>query len=279
MAQINGILEVPYLEGTPARADHRNGIIYISKKDFDGMDPVYKAFILAHEEGHLALNTKKEELADEYAMNKLIQQGYPLSKILASLTDVLQYNKKGHYGRTYHLFNKLFLYDLLANQNKRLFNHLNLVNMTTPDQLSEIYTASYESEFSDFLGLGKKAAERRQERHDARMDKKEAKNKIREARAKEKEAKAEAIRSGTYQPESFGSSFAKALGGIGNAAASILGGKNTDTDTFDFVEKKGKDDGNMPKENNYTKWIVIAIVLIIIIIAAYFIFLRKGGKK
>ncbi len=54
MTRINGILEVPNLVGTPARADHKNGIILISKSHFDKIgDPVYKDFIIAHEEGHL----------------------------------------------------------------------------------------------------------------------------------------------------------------------------------------------------------------------------------
>ncbi len=92
-------------------------------------------------------------------MQKLIKKGYPLSKILGSLTHVLQYDKAGHYGRTNRLFEKLFIYDLLVNQNKKLLNHLNYNSMQTPSELEDIYTKSYESEFSDFLGLGKETIE------------------------------------------------------------------------------------------------------------------------
>lgn len=276
MTKVNAILEVPYIEGTPARADHRNGIIYVSKKHFDGLDPVYKDFILAHEEGHLVLNTKNEEQADDYAMKKMLEKGYPLTKILGSLTRVLQYDKANHYGRTSKIFDKLFLYDLAVNKNNKLLNHLNLINMTTPEELNDLYAASYESEYSDFLGLGKKARERRDQKLQLRKEKKQAKNEIRLAKAEEKRAKAEGIRQGTYQPESIGSGIGKALGGVAQAAGSILGIKGGEQAPEDEpIEKSTTAEDNGKNKNT---WIIIAIVVILLIVVAYFLFFRKNKK-
>jgi hypothetical protein len=277
MTKVNAILEVPYIEGTPARADHRNGIVYISKKHFEGMDPVYKDFIIAHEEGHLVLNTKNEEQADEYAMKKLLKQGYPLSKILGSLTQVLQYDKMGHYGRTNAIFNKLFLYDLAVNQNKKLLNHLNLLNMNTPDELTDIYAASYETDYSDFLGLGKAAKERRKQKQEMKKEKKHSKVLIRMARAEKEKAKADAIREG--RPVEEGGAIKNILAGAGKLVGGILGKPTEEEDQPIEKSSDAEQPDKKDKKNNKT-WIIIAVVVVILIIAAYFIFFRgKKGKK
>lgn len=267
------IIEVPSLNGTPAKADHKNNLIIISKKHFENLDPVYKKFIIAHEEGHLKLNTRDEVKVDDYALKKLLKEGYPLSKILGSLTKVLSYDKANHYGRTITMFDKLFLYDLLVNKNEKLLNHINLIDMNTPEILEEIYTSSYEGEFSDFLGMSKAAKERRQQKHEAKMAKKDARTQIKLARAEKEKAKAEGIKSGTYQPEGVGTGIGKALGGVAQAAGAILGiGKGQEEPE---VETKG---GAQPEKKDNKKimtWVLIAVVIIILIVAAYFIFFRK----
>jgi len=273
---VKGVIEIPYIEGTPARVNHKTGHIFVSKAHFDKLEPVYREFVLAHEEGHLVLSTSNEEAADQYAVNKLLKKGYPLSKIMQSLTRVLNYDKPGHYGRTLNVFSLLAHHDIVNNKNEKLLNLLNEKSMNTPIEnmyLDEIYSSSFaENDFDDFLGLGKKASERREERHKMRMEKKEAKNEIRRARAEEKRAKAQAIAEGTYQPESFGSGVAKALGGIGNAAATILGKGGSQEDGEPIVKS-----AKAEQKNNYT-WIFILIGVILLIIVAYFIFFRKKKK-
>lgn len=265
------ILEVPKIDGTPARCDHHNGIIYISKAHFDNLEPIHKDFILAHEEGHLVLNTKNEEVADDYAMNKLLKLGYPLSKILGSLTKVLHYDKSHHYGRTKKIFDKLFIYDYIVNNNKKLFNHLNIVNMETPIE-NDLYNLSYESDYSDFLGLGKKA----RERHQVRMDKKRAKNLIRQAKAEKELAKAKAIEEGTPIPES-GTGIKNILTGVGKVASGIFGKGTTEPDEGTPIEKNISNEST--KKDKTITYVIIVVLILLIIIAAYFIFFSKKTKK
>lgn len=268
---ISGIIEVDYLEGTPARVDHKSGVVFISKKHFDKMDPVYRNFVLAHEEGHLVLNTKDEQMADEYAMKKMLKKNVPLTKILKSLTRVLQYDKDNHYGRTINIFEKLALYDLFVNNNKKLFNLLkNNNDMVTP--VEDIYAMSFEGDFSDFLGLGKRAKERRDAKHEAKMAKKEARTAIKLARAEKEKAKADAIREGKYQP---GTGLKNILSGAAEVAGAVLGTKKGEaTETGDANETTTGDD----KKKNYVTWIIIAVVVIILFVAAYFIFFKKKKK-
>ena len=272
---VKGIIEVPYIDGTPARVNHKTGYIFISKAHFDKMDPVYRDFVIAHEEGHLSLNTSNEEAADQYAVYRMIKKGYPLSKIMQSLTRVLNYDKPAHYGRTLNVFSLLAYHDIVKNNNKKLLNFLKQSNMVTPIEnsyLDEIYMSSFVGDYDDFLGLGKKAQQRREERHKARMEKKAAKTEIKRAKALQKQAKAQAIAEGTYQPESFGSGVAKALGGLGQGVAAILGKGGGAEEP---IEKSSS--AQQPEKKNYT-WIFIIVGVVVLLIIGYFLFFGKKKK-
>lgn len=147
---ITQIVEVPYLNGTPARVNHRTGVMEISRQHFRKLDPIYRLFIMLHERGHIALNTKNEYAADEYAMNELLKRGYPLTKILESLTRVLQFNKQDHYGRSEAMLQKLRAYDYHINGNKKVLTNFSK-NMNTPNiYAADVYDQSLDQ--SNFLG-------------------------------------------------------------------------------------------------------------------------------
>lgn len=151
MSNVKAVIEVPYLMGTPARANHVTGVIEISKAHFKNMPETYKQFVIEHEKGHLKLNTRNEFAADEYAMNKLLKKGYPLTEILQSLTRVLSHKDPQHYGRTLRLFNNLRNYDYFVNNNKKVLTHFKNKTMNLPDQSFDIYSEAF-NPHSDFLG-------------------------------------------------------------------------------------------------------------------------------
>jgi len=154
MNDITAIVEVPHLQGTPARVNHRTGVMEVSRSHFKKLDPVYRLFVMYHERGHLVLNTKNEREADNYAMNELLKKGYPLTKILESLTKVLQYDKQDHYGRTLALLNKLRSYDYHINGNKKVLTQFNSNSiMNTPNLYAgDVYDKAFQGEHSNFLG-------------------------------------------------------------------------------------------------------------------------------
>ncbi|MBW6482825.1 MAG: hypothetical protein K0B10_07170 [Vicingaceae bacterium] len=118
-----------------ARVNHRNGVMEV-RQDFANLDNTYKAFVFNHERGHLVLNTQNEYAADNFAMHELLKQGYPLTKILQSLTQTLSYNNAEHYGRTVNLFENLKNYDYHVNGNKKITPTKNKT-MTTPNLIYE----------------------------------------------------------------------------------------------------------------------------------------------
>jgi hypothetical protein len=259
MGGIKQILEVDNLVSSPARVNRKTGTLLVSREHFKNMDPNYRYFVLLHEEAHVLFDTDDEMMCDEYAMRKMIKKGYPLSEILKSLTRVLSYNKDSHYGRTLNIFNKLREYDYHVNGNDKVLTSLNFSQMNTPGyNIDDIYTSQFEGDTSDFLGLGKKAAARREERHDAKMEKKAAKTDL-------KKAKAESIRSGEMSPEG---GLGKFLGSAAGIAGKFLG----------IQEPQPENDNPEPEKKDYT-WLYILIAIIVIAIIAYFVFFRKKSKK
>jgi len=118
------IIELPYIKGgTPARVNRKTGTIYLNKSVFDKFSPLYKKFVLAHEECHYIFQTKDEEMCDSYAMYKLLKEGNKPKEIVDVLLKTLS-NFPLHYARKINLTNNMRIYDYIVNGNKRALNSL-----------------------------------------------------------------------------------------------------------------------------------------------------------
>jgi hypothetical protein len=247
-----------------ARVNRDTGELYVNTTMFAKIPPIRRKFILYHEAGHATLNTSDEKLADEFALNLMIKEGCSLTEILKSLTDVLSYNKPSHYDRTSEVFNKLREYDLNNNKNLKVLEPLKTEIMTTPqtNTLADIYNEGLMGPaFDDFLGLGKKSQQRREEKTQAKIANK----------TKLADAKAEAIKAGTFK--SAGASIAESASGlVGNFFG--VGKKTTDTESPSGSGKeKDADPPDDKKKDNTT--IIIVVVVVVIIIVAIFMFRKK----
>lgn len=91
------IYRVPHLDGnpTPARCNRRTGEIWINESVWHDIEPQHRLFILLHELGHIELNTSNEIAVDNFAYNRYIQMGYPLTESVKALSRVLT-GKLGH---------------------------------------------------------------------------------------------------------------------------------------------------------------------------------------
>ncbi len=115
------IITVPFIKGTPARVNRNTGDIYISAWHFKQINPVYQKFILYHEMAHFLFKTKSENMADEFAMMKMIKEGYSLKDIVKSITHVLS-QTRAHHGRKLNILNHIRIYDYLYNNNQKALN-------------------------------------------------------------------------------------------------------------------------------------------------------------
>lgn len=90
-------LKVEYVDrfagsNSPARVYRDLGVIEINLSRWRQLPKSHQDYILAHEEGHWALNTTDEMKADEYAFRKLAGKApYSLRNSILALYDVLPF--------------------------------------------------------------------------------------------------------------------------------------------------------------------------------------------
>lgn len=266
---------------SPARINTRLGILYINNEVWDCLQTYQQYFIYLHELGHVFY--KDENMADTWALNEYLKLGFTPSQAVKSLTQVLSFTNPEHYQRTSEILRNSAEYDYKYNGNN---NALNIIDMYYPNsQTNSSYLqaslADYgytTEEIDDFLGLGKKAKERREARRAARAERKEAKqerkqsraesrNAIRLARAEKNLAKADGIRQGTYNPTG---GLGESLGGL---VSSITGKGGAADEYYDEY------DDEAPAQSNSNTGLYIAIAVVVVIIIAVTIVMLKKKKK
>lgn len=239
---------------TPARfyPKKNGGTIFINSPIFNKLPAAQRFFVLLHECGHAHLQTKDEREADRWAFEQYVAAGYPLSESIFALTKILNHGRADHLERIQLQFNRAVNYDIYENRNQKLKNI-----MDTNIQGSDANMAWVGHCYSEFLGLGKKAKERREAKQEAKIAKKEAKTAIKNARAEAITAKADAIREGTYQ-----SGFAKIGGSIVDGAKQLLGIQRKEELTSEIENDQAKE-AAAPK--NKTLMIVLIVLAVIVV--------------
>lgn len=213
---------------TPAKCDHNTWVIYININEFYKYTHPQRTFILLHEIGHLKQHTHSEITADEWAYNQFINHGYTLAEADSVLAATLPGTNAEQLKRikTQHL-------RVLKTKTMKANNHYydTLPHIATPQARScndcgnctnckrsynraSFYDGddSYDGE-DNFLGLGKKAQERKRLRN-------ESKNKARELKA---QATLELAKQGVSEHANKRQNNRNMLGGILGAATSLVG--------------------------------------------------------
>lgn len=241
---------------TPARFYYDSRVLLLNENIFPKFSRMAQKFIVYHEFAH-ADGIFDEQAADEYAFNKLIKGDHSLRATVEAVAKALPFNTPEGRARIIEQFNRAADYDFNHNGNKKADIHLTTTVMDIPNKNNDFYAASMlaaAEEHSNFLGIGKKAAQ-------ARAEKKEAKNEIRQA-------KAEAIRSGTYQ-----SGASKALGGIVDGAKKFLG--ISEPAAAPVVIEKSAETTTPTAEPAKNKTWVYVLIGVAVLAVMYFIFTSK----
>lgn len=117
---ITEIIEVPDLNGSPARVNRRTGVMYISRKAFSRMPVSHRTFVMLHEMGHVVLQTTNEIAADAWAFKQYADMGLPLSESVKALTRILNPGNPDHNQRMYLQLQRAIKYDREVNHNKNI---------------------------------------------------------------------------------------------------------------------------------------------------------------
>lgn len=110
--EITNVVWVPDLPGTtPARVNHRTGVMELSIRQMKPMPVELRLFIMLHEMGHVVLQTLDEEQADAWAFQQYAEMGYSLTAAVKALTRVLNPNSPAHVHRMQLQLERALAYD------------------------------------------------------------------------------------------------------------------------------------------------------------------------
>lgn len=250
---------------SPARCSRKKGVIYINDAVFSQLPPEHRLFVLLHEYGHIKLNTTAEFAVDKYASELYLKMGYPLSESVRSLSSVLSGTHPDHYARTKAQLDRAKTIDKKYNMDKistDIQAYDGNIIETTHTWMNDFIDVPHEDLDDDFLGLGKKAQERRalrqERRYNIRMARQERKTirsqgraDAKNTRALAKLAKQQAAQTLADQGISSNSGVGAAIGGI---ASGLLGGGGDDDYAMDYYPETETKSSNT--------WIYIAVGLV-----------------
>ena len=239
---------------SPARYYWDYQIIVVNVPVWQKMNSDQRLFVLLHEVGHAHLQTKNEIEADAWALSEYLKLGGKLTNSLLVLTNNLNENDPEGYARIVNQFSNLAAYDIEVNNNQNLKKLMN-----TP-QIDNYELFPIQNSQSDFLGFGKRAEERREERQERREARQERREERHNANLAIKQARADRIASGGP------SLLDKGL----DTVKGVFGGGSTPTG----LDYKTTDPIAPPKKNN-TMYIIIAVVVVVILGVAFFYFKKK----
>jgi len=221
-AGISAIVFSRDVEG-PAKANLKTRIVTLNPDVIDNLTNDQLYFVLLHEAGHLNLQTRNEKLADAYASKIFLESGRSPKQSVFAVSDVLPEETDEQIERKNDQLKRASIYDYKINKNEKALKNLKLMNENLINELEE-YESFYGEEES-FLGMGKKASARREERHGAKMARKEAKTNLKNSRAEAKIIKAQSKQTRAENgEESTGSKIMDTLSSVGASAAGIIGG-------------------------------------------------------
>lgn len=258
---------------TPARCNRRTGEIYLNLNRWHEIEPAHRVFIILHEIGHIVLNSSDELAVDAWAQKQYIAHGYPLTESVRAITTVL----KGCSIEQIERGKQALDYAKKINE----MNRIN--NIRKPMTIGENLQQIHDSE--DFLGLGKRARQRREEKREVKLDKKRAKNNIKNSRAESLIIKAQGgadaskilAEQGIVSPkagEGLTQGLGNLVGGIGKA---FLGGGGTteveSAGTANYIPP--------PAEKPFYKnaSIMVPLVIAVVVVVAGAIYYFKSRKK
>lgn len=127
---ITNVYLVNHLGRTPAMCFRKTGTIFISP-EFLKLPVDYQKYIIGHEAGHIALNTRNEFAADDFAVDWCISQNMSLTNCLFAMTKVLSFpdhrpnQKQEQIMRCERQFNRLMEYDANVNKNPKAMAYVN----------------------------------------------------------------------------------------------------------------------------------------------------------
>lgn len=219
---------------TPANCNLKTRIIKLNPEYWKKLNDDQRFYVIAHEAGHINLQTRSEFEADQYASKLYLESGRSPKQSVFSISKVLPLNNYEQRKRLEYQLERASEYDYQINKNNNALKILKIMNENTENELDE-FESSYYGDDDDYEeGFGGRFAKNRAQRHDRKELKKTSKIERKntkvasKAAAREQKAEAKVLKAQSGEPGAGANVFAKAMEGlkqVGETVGQIRGGQ------------------------------------------------------
>ncbi|MDO9187128.1 MAG: hypothetical protein Q7W13_14030 [Bacteroidia bacterium] len=219
---------------TPANCNLKTRIIKLNPEYWKKLNDDQRFYVIAHEAGHINLQTRSEFEADQYASKLYLESGRSPKESVFSISKVLPLNNYEQRKRLEYQLERASEYDYQINKNNNALKILKIMNENTENELDE-FESSYYGDDDDYEeGFGGRFAKNRAQRHDRKELKKTSKIERKntkvasKAAAREQKAEAKVLKAQSGEPGAGANVFAKAMEGlkqVGETVGQIRGGQ------------------------------------------------------
>lgn len=219
---------------TPANCNLKTRIIKLNPEYWKKLNDDQRFYVIAHEAGHINLQTRSEFEADQYASKLYLESGRSPKQSVFSISKVLPLKNYEQRKRLEYQLERASEYDYQINKNNNALKILKIMNENTENELDEFEHSYYGDDDDNEEGFGGRFAKNRAQRHDRKELKKtskiERKNTKVASKAAAREQKAEAkvlkAQSGdtSGSPEGIFAKGMEALRTVGDTVSQIKGG-------------------------------------------------------
>lgn len=255
---------------SPAKSNILTGKLYLSFDKWSRIPVSQQAFILYHEEGHVVNGSLDEFRADEYALKQLVANKYPLSASVKASVAHLDESNPVHLARANRIYQlaKRFDTGYKPLTKRQMKTHVARALQTSMNKRPLFTYESNGSQYEgNFLGLGKKAAERRKAKRAAKQQFKLDKIAARgNARANV------AAQGGNYKQNQFSELGKSLYSSIGGGLGAILGGGGAAPTDENY---QGDPNGNPQPNGGGNNALLIGVIVVVVLVGVMLYFKKK----
>ena len=278
---------VPGFSG-PARVNRMTGELQLNPDVWPKLTDAEKDFIMAHELGHLLLNTTSETEADAFADYLYANKGLSLKQSISSMTKFLDESNPQHRERVHLQLIRVFERDAINGnlKAKEILQQLQSNKMTNTNLMMARMQGMEVTD--DFLGIaiGKKAKARKAQKQADKSERKQARSEL--IRSKAYAARTYADQGIVVPKGNFGdTAVGKVLGGIAGVAGRLTGINLTpmqqelapettpDMEAANFQQQNTQAAQPRQKSNAGT-YILVAVVVVVVVFVAIKLLKKKN---
>lgn len=270
---IRGIVFSTEIADTPANCNLRTGIVKINPDYWCFLNNDQRFYILAHEAGHIVLQTHDEHEADAYASKLYFEAKRSPKQSVYAMSKVLPFTTTEQSHRLSKQLIRAAIQDYKTTKNINALKILNKMNQDLNNELDEFEDSFLGDDEESFFGKNRAAkVERRENKKNSRIERKNEKS-ASKAALRQGKAEAKVLKAQSGQPGAGENIFQKVMQGVQTVGATVGAIKGGGAMGGEYSER--------PEEKKIlglkagTFYIVAGVVVVVVSLGLYLVLKSK----